>query len=161
MSSGKWRPSCLCLYVLMEVTPQYRRVLVSLQGFIPGVFGVSHGALQFMAYEELKKSYNKHRGLPPDAKFVSTQLLADRYQATWWRHQMETFSALLALCGGNSPVTGGFPPQRPVTQSFDIFIDLRLKKWLSTQSRRWWFETPTCSLWRHCNASQGSMLIHC
>ena len=24
----------------------------------------------------------------------------------WWRHQMETFSALLALCAGNSPVTG-------------------------------------------------------
>ena len=23
---------------------------------------------------------------------------------TWWRHQMETFSALLALCAGNSPV---------------------------------------------------------
>ena len=24
---------------------------------------------------------------------------------TWWRHQMETFSALLAICTGNSPVT--------------------------------------------------------
>ena len=24
----------------------------------------------------------------------------------WWRHQMEAFSALLALCAGNSPVTG-------------------------------------------------------
>ena len=23
---------------------------------------------------------------------------------SWWRHQMETFSALLALCSGNSPV---------------------------------------------------------
>ena len=23
----------------------------------------------------------------------------------WWRHQVETFSALLALCAGNSPVT--------------------------------------------------------
>ena len=27
---------------------------------------------------------------------------------SWWRHQMETFSALLALCAGNSPVTGEF-----------------------------------------------------
>ena len=35
----------------------------------------------------------------------------------WWRHQMETFSALLVLCVGNSPVTGEFPPQRPVTRS--------------------------------------------
>ena len=39
---------------------------------------------------------------------------------TWWRHQMETFSALLAICAGNSPVTGEFPTQRPVTQSFDV-----------------------------------------
>ena len=30
----------------------------------------------------------------------------------WWRHQMETFSALLALCAGNLPVTGEFPSQR-------------------------------------------------
>ena len=37
---------------------------------------------------------------------------------------METFSALLALCVGNSPVTGEFPSQRPVTQTFDIFFDL-------------------------------------
>ena len=28
---------------------------------------------------------------------------------SWWRHQMETFSALLALCAGNSPVPGEFP----------------------------------------------------
>ena len=27
----------------------------------------------------------------------------------WWRHQMETFSALRALCARNSPVTGEFP----------------------------------------------------
>ena len=35
---------------------------------------------------------------------------------------METFSALLAICAGNSPVTGEFPAQRPVTPSFDIFF---------------------------------------
>ena len=51
--------------------------------------------------------------------------------ATWWRHPMETFSALLAICAGNSPVTGEFPPQRPVTQSFDVFFDLCLNKRLS------------------------------
>ena len=41
---------------------------------------------------------------------------------------METFSVLLALCAGNSPVPGEFPSQRPVTQSFDVFFDLRLNK---------------------------------
>ena len=53
----------------------------------------------------------------------------------WWRHQMETFSALLALCAGNSPVTGEFPAQRPVTRSFDIVFDLCLNNGLSKQWR--------------------------
>ena len=59
--------------------------------------------------------------------------------APWWRHQMKTFSALLAICAGNSPVsvefaaqrpvkTGEFPEQRPVTRSFDVFFDLHLNK---------------------------------
>ena len=47
---------------------------------------------------------------------------------TWWRHLMETFSAPLALCAGNSPITSEFPSQRPVTRRFDVFIDLRLNK---------------------------------
>ena len=40
----------------------------------------------------------------------------------WWRHQMETFSALLVL-----------------------------NKRLSKQPWSWWFETPSRSLWCHCN----------
>ena len=71
--------------------------------------------------------------------------------STWRRHQMETFSVLLALCAGNSPVTGDFPSQRPVTQSFDVFFDLRLNKRLNKHSRCWWFETPSRPLWHHCN----------
>ena len=73
------------------------------------------------------------------------------FDISWWRHQMETFSALLALCAGNSPVTGEFPSQRPVTQSFDACFDLRLNKRLSKQSWDCWFKTPSRSLWRHCN----------
>ena len=66
---------------------------------------------------------------------------------------METFSVLLALCAGNSPVTSEFPAQRPVTGSFDVFFDLCLNKRLRKQSWGWWFETPLRSLWRHCNDS--------
>ena len=29
-----------------------------------------------------------------------------------WRHDMGTFSALLVLCNGSPPVTGGFPSQK-------------------------------------------------
>ena len=46
---------------------------------------------------------------------------------------------------------GEFPTQRPVTQSSDVFFDLRLNKRLSKQPWGWWFETPSWSLWRHCN----------
>ena len=52
---------------------------------------------------------------------------------------------------GNPLVTDGFPSQRPLSQSFRIFFDLRLNKQLSKQSRRRWFETPSRSLWRHCS----------
>ena len=51
--------------------------------------------------------------------------------------EMETISALLAICAGNSPVTGEFSAQRPVTRSFDVFYDLRPNKRLSKQSWGW------------------------
>ena len=80
--------------------------------------------------------------LPPLNIFFSSPL---------WRHQMETFSALLDICAGNSSVTGEFPAQRPVTRSFDAFFDLRPNKRLNKQWWGWWFETPSRSLWRYCN----------
>ena len=76
-----------------------------------------------------------------------------------WRHQMETFSALLALCAGNSPVSGEFPAQRPVTRSFDVFFDLRPIKRLCKHSRGWWFETLSRPLWRHCNVQPSPMTL--
>ena len=49
---------------------------------------------------------------------------------SWWRHQMETFSALLALCDGNPPVFIGFPSgsQRPVTLSIGVFFHPRMSR---------------------------------
>ena len=44
------------------------------------------------------------------------------FYQSWWRHHMKTFSAVLALCEGNPLVNDGFPSQRPVTQSFDVFF---------------------------------------
>ena len=63
----------------------------------------------------------------------------------WWRHQMETFSALLC---------GEFTSHRwiPLTKASDaelwcfFFFYLRLNKRLSKQSRRWWFETPSLTV---------------
>ena len=80
------------------------------------------------------------------------------FAVTLWRHQLETFSTLLDLCAGNSPVTSEFPSQRPVTWSFDVFFDLCLNKWLSKQSIRWWFEMPLHPLWCHSNEWHSSLL---
>ena len=51
-----------------------------------------------------------------------------------------------------------------MTLSFDVFFDLSLNKQLSKQSRRWWFETQSRSLWRHCNATAKylvQLFFHC
>ena len=93
-----------------------------------------------------------------DAMTFSNLHYLKRIDLSWWRHQMETFSALLAICAGNSPVPGEFPTQRPVTRSFDVYFDLSPNKWLSKQPWGWWFETPAWSLWRHRNVSAMSLI---
>ena len=49
-----------------------------------------------------------------------------------WRHQMETFSALLSLCVGSPLVTGGFPSQRDSNADLWYFcavsLNILLKK---------------------------------
>ena len=57
--------------------------------------------------------------------------LAMTPHSVWWRHQIETFSVLLAICAGNSSVTDEFPTQRPGTRGFDVFFDLRLNERLN------------------------------
>ena len=99
--------------------------------FLPFRVACSHNSVYFVV----------RFSLPDERTWVARQ--------AWWRHQMETFSALLAICAGNSPVSGEFPAQRPVTRSFDVFFDLCPNKQLSKQSWGWWFETPSGSLWRH------------
>ena len=64
------------------------------------------------------------------------------------------------LCGEFTG-PGEFPTQRPLTRSFDVFFDLRLNKRLSKQPWGWWFETPSCSLWRHRNANADAPMVLC
>ena len=78
----------------------------------------------------------------------------------WWRHQMETFSSLLAICAGNSPASGEFPAQRPVTRSFDVSFDLCLNKRLRKQAWVWWFETHSLIL-RHAHTNATYYGISC
>ena len=75
----------------------------------------------------INEIFSKFRKLQPDLPGANELI-------SWWRHQMEPFSALLALCAGNSPVPGEFPAQNPVTRSFDVFFDLRLnKRWVNNR----------------------------
>ena len=127
ISSGKWRPFCLGLKVLIG---SCEIISCCLMGNLDTV---CFPCLLFRA-------------------------LVIYWAKTWWRHQMEPFSALQALCAGNSTVTGEFPTQRPVTRSFDVFFDMRPNKRLSKQSLGWWFETSSCSLWRQCN-EQGKVWV--
>ena len=66
---------------------------------------------------------------------------------------MDTFSALLALCAGNSPVTV-LPHQGQWSGALMFSLICALNKRLNKQSWGWWFETPSRSLWRHCNDHQ-------
>ena len=70
------------------------------------------------------------------------RIMSRHCHQAWRRHQMKIFSALLALCAGNSPVTGEPPSQRPVTRSFAVSFDLRLNKHSSKQAKG-------CCLRRH------------
>ena len=49
------------------------------------------------------------------------------------RYQTETFSALLALYVGNSPVTGEFPAQKPVTRSFFFDNCVWINDWVNNR----------------------------
>ena len=103
-----------------------------------------------LAVQLMKKIWSKWHFLFNKNILDTMWLIGETTQ--WWRNRMKTFSVLLAICAGNSPVPGEFPAQRPVTRSFDVFFDLHPNKQLSKQSWGWWFETPSRPLWRHCSA---------
>ena len=91
----------------------------------------------------MQSSCEVHKKFKRASYAVRTNFLSSPHKfVPWWRHQMETLSAL---------VTGRWILQRPVTWSFDVFFNLRLNKRWSKQSRCRWFETPSRSVWRHCN----------
>ena len=80
----------------------------------------------------------------------------DRSRYSWWRHQMKTFSAILAIRAGNSPVPGEFPAPRPVTRSFAVFFDLRLNKWL--RRYRAHYDVIVMKAW-HCVSKRVQVLL--
>ena len=54
---------------------KYEGVTGLYRGYIPGLLGVSHGAVQLAAYEEMKKIYLTRLGLPSEHKLGTMQYL--------------------------------------------------------------------------------------
>ena len=98
------------------------------KGYVVGKLTAAQGLSR--SFNQLAKVTKRYRM----SSSHSTGWITIAIISSWWRHQIETFFALLAICAGNSPATGEFPAQRPVTQGFDVFFDLRLNKQLSKQS---------------------------
>ena len=103
-----------------------------------------------MTWRPANKPFHEPMIKPSNDAYMYASLGLSCLHITWWCHPMDPFSALLPICEGNPPVIGGFPSQRPVTRSFDVFFNLRLNKRLSKQSRHRWIETPSRSLWCKC-----------
>ena len=133
-----WRPFCLCLNVFILIPLPTCHHWQSWH-YDKSWFSVDMDLIQDVSVTKVAR---------PSTLVTNVDMFSP-----WWRHQMETFSALLAICAGNSPVPGEFPAQRPVTRSFDVSFDLRQNKRLSKQSWGWWIETQLRPLWRQCNVS--------
>ena len=66
------------------------------KGFVPGIWGVSHGAIQFMAYEELKNAYNVYQKQSVDTKLVR-QFLPTRKHYSVYLNFYRIFVSMLCL----------------------------------------------------------------
>ena len=186
MHAKKSSPVCMCVqtYVYRYSRPgmEIHSALLALCGGIhrwPADSchnGPMMGSFHVSFAISLKKLLNKESSCwwyetPSSSCYVTDNHVFLWSPHAWWRHEIETFPALLAICAGSSPVPGEFPAQKPVTRSSDIFFDLRLNNRLSKQSWGWWFETPSRPLWRHrnvcrcahtclCTISQRSKPVH-
>ena len=91
MSSGKWRPFCLALNVLKHIINDDAKTI-----WLPATIMLTY----MYTAAEIKTHHI-------DSSMQEGSISITMY--SWWRHQIETFSALLAICAGNSPVPGEFP----------------------------------------------------
>ena len=93
---------------------------------------------------------------PPKLPFKSRYRAYRSHDVIKWKHFQRYWPFVRGI--HRSPVNSPHKDQwRP---SFDIFFDLCLNKRLSKQSWAWWFETPTPSLWRHCNETTWDIKRH-
>ena len=131
---------------ILKNTIRWRKII-----FFFEIFHVLQGQIKSPLWLRMTRGRKSHYIYSDHCHIIRLVEYTDHSKYPWWRDQVETLSALLALCARNSPVTGEFPSKRPVTRSFDVFLDLLMNKRLRKQSWGRGIETPSFSLWRHCN----------
>ena len=118
-----------------------------------------HWLHQKLSYSQL--SVQQMTKIPSKWRFnVSTQqrVSSKRSMMSWYDHPSN--GNIFRVTG---PLCREFTGHRWITKASDAefrwaFFYLRLNKRLSKQSRRRWFETPSWSLWRHCNVYSPQVL---
>ena len=136
----------LCSESQISKCPRQQRLMAKLISNINNVidlFTATHSNL-------LQTTFFKYSLIKTYVMFVLFQFLLVLFRISIMTSSNGTFSALLAICAGNSPL-----PKKPVERSFYIFFDLRLNKRLNKQPWGWWFETLSRPLWRHRNEHFG------
>ena len=133
---------------LLSSTLQFYHIFINML-FIKYIYFTTCNACLRPKYSENNKKIESHQGW---AIFPLRQCWLIMTSSNG------TFSPLVFPCEGKSLVTREFPAQRQVKRSFDVFFNLRMNKQLSKQSWGWWFETPSCSLWRHCIVFQEQLI---
>ena len=141
--TSSWFPP-LCVWHFLE-TDQWWSILCGAEVFKQCVEFETKFCFEFENELERKKMSKGS---------IDRTLNAFQLSGTWWRHQIETFSVLLALYQGNPLNTGGSPQQRPVTRSFDafLFVAERLSKQSSLRRHRAHYDVtvmifPPGSVW--------------
>ena len=135
ISSAKWQPFCLGLNVLNRfVRVEYFTILIGLffcqskhiKCTVDSTyFHCEHFFWNTQNFIKWKRAHPWWYSNPRPLDYIPRVPTAKQRECySCWRHQMETVSALLAICAAKSPVAGESPAQKPVTPSFDVFFDL-------------------------------------
>ena len=93
----------------------------------------------YLYIQGLLHCHSGHRAIAPEhMKYIQNIRINWSYKSNKSCSQNKTkHNKGMSICAGNSPVTGEFPSQKPVTRNFDVLFDLHLNKRLSKQPWGW------------------------
>ena len=101
----------------------------------------------------------RHLGVKDD---YVTLLEASPFVNSWWRHHRKHFPRYWPFVRGIHRSSVNSSHKGQWREALIFSLSCALNKRLSKQSWGWWFETPSRSLWRHCNENRrcGVQLLY-